>query len=279
MKIFFAGPAGLLLTFLCLGLGNSSQAQIVNIEQGRLGRDTSNHVAGHIGLDFSLFNQNAGKNQPNNYLRLALNGDLVYHSPLHTYFFLNYLNYLLVNYTDDTQRKTVAQQGYSHLRANFYQARRLSYEVFVQGQADKPRGLEWRSLAGAYLRFRLKEDQGQDIHVFMGLGAMHEHEEWENPALEQKLEVANHVKAASYLSARYKINPNVQARATAYYQTGYSRAIGAWRNRVSGDISLGVKLNKVLAFNTSFNCTYEDRPLVPVTRFVYALSNGIQVSF
>ncbi|MGV3502617.1 MAG: DUF481 domain-containing protein [Adhaeribacter sp.] len=275
----FSARLGFLITFLCLGLGYSSRAQIVNIEQGRAGRDTSNHVAGHIGLDFSLFNQNAGKNQPNNYLRLALNGDLVYHSPLHTYFFLNYLNYLLVNYTDDTQRKTVAEQGYSHLRANFYQARRLSYEVFVQGQADKPRGLEWRSLAGGYLGFRVKEELEQDIQIFLGLGAMQEHEEWENPELEQKLEVANQLKAASYLSARYKLNPNVQAKATAYYQTGYSRKIDAFRNRVSGDISLAVKLNKVLAFKTSFNCTYEDRPLVPVTKFVYALSNGILVSF
>lgn len=268
-----------LISLLSLGLVAGSRAQIVNIEQGRTGRDTSNHVAGHIGLDFSLFNQNAGRNQPNNYLRLALNGDLVYHAPLHTYFFLNYLNYLLVNYTDETQRRTVAHQGYSHLRANFYQARRLSYEVFLQGQADKARGLEWRSLAGAYLRFRVKEEQDQDIHVFVGLGAMQEHEEWENPELEQKLEVANQVKAASYLSARYKINPNVQAKATTYYQTGYSRKIAAFRNRISGDISLAVKLNKVLAFKTSFNCTYEDRPLVPVTRFVYAVSNGILVSF
>lgn len=268
-----------LISLLYVGLAGVGQAQIVNIEQGRTGRDTSNHVAGQIGLDFSLFNQNAGKNQPNNYLRLAFNGDLVYHAPLHTYFLLNYLNYLLVNYTDDTQRRTVAQQGYSHLRANFYQARRLSYEVFAQGQADKARGLEWRSLAGGYLRLRVKEEQDQDIHVFIGLGAMQEHEEWENPELEQKLEVANQVKAASYLSARYKFNPNVQAKATTYYQTGYSRKIDAFRNRVSGDISLAVKLNKVLAFRTSFNCTYEDRPVVPVTKFVYALSNGIQVSF
>ncbi len=108
---------------------------------------------------------------------------------------------------------------------------------------------------------------------------MHEHEEWENPELEQKLQISNLVKATSYVSAKINLNQNLQANAITYYQTGYSKLIQNFRNRVSGDISLAVKLNKILALKTSFNCTYEDRPIVPVTKFVYTLTNGIAVKF
>jgi Protein of unknown function, DUF481 len=275
----FLFRAGVLFTLSFFFRPAASQAQIVNIEEGRMGRDSSNHVAGQVGLDFSLYNQNAGRNQPNNYLQLTFNGDLAYHSPLHTYLLFNYYNYLLVNYNVQAQRNTVAQQGYSHLRSNLYQARRLSYELFAQAQSDKARGLEWRSLAGGYLRFRLMRQEDKNVNIFLGAGAMHEHEEWENPELAQKLEISNLVKGTSYVSARLIIRQNIQANAIAYYQVGYSERIAALRNRVSGDISLAVKLTKVLAFKTSFSCTYEDRPVVPVTRFVYTLANGLAIHF
>ena len=102
-------------------------AQIVNIEEGRMDRDSSNHFAGKVGLDFSIYNQNAGKNQPNNYLQFTFNSHSTYQSKKHTYLLINYLNYLLVNYNTKTQRNTVAQQAYSHFRINFLQARGLSY--------------------------------------------------------------------------------------------------------------------------------------------------------
>jgi Protein of unknown function, DUF481 len=275
-KYFFR--AGLLFTFLFFCLA-AAQAQIVNVEEGRTGRDSSNHVTGLIGLDFSLFNQNAGRNQPNNYLQLTFNGDIAYHTPLHTYLLLNFFDYLLVNFNVEGQRNTVAEQGYSHLRANFYQARRLSYELFAQGQVDKARGLEWRSLGGGYLRFRMMPQENKAIHVFFGAGAMHEHEEWKNPEASQQLEISNLLKWTSYVSARFNIQKHIQANAITYYQVGYSKVIDAFRNRVSGDISLTVKLNKFLALKTGFNCTYEDRPVVPVTKFVYSLSNGIAFTF
>ncbi|PIQ22835.1 MAG: hypothetical protein COW65_00920 [Cytophagales bacterium CG18_big_fil_WC_8_21_14_2_50_42_9] len=268
-----------ILFFLFIFFAVAVQAQIVNIEEGRMGRDSSNHVAGQIGLDFSLYNQNAGRNQPNNYLQLTFKGDLAYNTPKHTYLFLNYFNYLLVNFNVEAQRNTVAQQGYSHLRANLYQARRLSYELFAQAQADKARGLEWRTLEGGYLRFRLMRQENKNINVFLGAGAMHEHEEWENPELAQQLQISNLVKWTSYVSAKFNIDKNIQANAITYYQVGYSKIIAAFRNRVSGDISLAVTLNKTLSFKTSFNCTYEDRPIVPVTKFVYTLANGIAVNF
>jgi hypothetical protein len=275
----FSPQAGLLVTFLFFFFPAAGQAQIVNVEEGRIGRDSSNHVAGKVGLAFSVYNQNAGPSQPNNYLQLTFNGGLAYNTAKHTFMFLNFFDYLLVNYTVPAQRNTVAEQGYTHLRANLYQARRLSYELFAQGQVDKARGLAWRSLGGGYLRFRMMRQEDKTINVFFGAGLMQEHEEWRNPQREQGLTISNLLKWTSYASAKFIIRQNVQANAITYYQVGYSNKIEAFRNRVSGDISLAVKLNKILAFTTRFNCTYEDRPVVPVTRFVYTLSNGIAINF
>src|SRR5690606_22275340 len=213
-----------------------------------------------------------------NYLQLTLNGDVAYNSQLHTYLLLNYFNYLLVNYTDPTQRNTVARQGYSHFRVNLYRDRRLSYELFAQGQIEKARGLEFRSLAGGYLRFRLMKNY-KNVNIYLGTGLMHEHEEWENPEAENQLVVSNMLKTTNYVSARMKLQSNVEANAIVYYQTGYAKAIDDFRNRVSGEISLDVKLSKLLAFRTSFNCAYEDEPVVPVTNFVYTIRNGITVAF
>ena len=276
MQFFSLKAVGLLL--LVFAFQSVANAQIVNIEQGRSGRDSSNFFAGKFTTSFSLYNQNAGKNRPNNYLQLTLNGDVAYNSAQHTYLLLNYFNYLLVNYTDKTQRNTIAKQGYSHFRVNFHQAQRLSTELFVQAQVEKARGLEFRTLEGGYLRFRLMRNF-KNVNVYFGTGLMHEHEEWENPEAENRLVVSNLLKTTNYVSARMKLQDNVQANAIVYYQTGYARVIDDFRNRISGDISLDVKLNKVLAFRTSFNCAYEDEPVVPVTKFVYAIRNGLTVGF
>ncbi len=254
-------------------------AQIVNIEEGRMSRDSTNRFAGKAGISFSIYNQNAGKNRPNNYLQFTFNGDATYQSRQHTYLLINYFNYLLVNYDTKSQRNTVAQQGYSHGRVNWFQARRLSYELFAQIQSDKARGLDLRTLGGGYLRFRLLAQVDKKINVYLGTGLMHEHEEWENPEQFDRLQVSNLVKSTSYVSARLKARDNVEISAITYYQVGYSQLIEQFRNRVSGEISLGVNINKVLALKTKFNCTYEDQPIVPVTKFVYAIVNGIELNF
>ncbi|KAA9325393.1 DUF481 domain-containing protein [Adhaeribacter soli] len=276
MQFFSLKAVGLLV--LVFAFQNVANAQIVNIEQGRSSRDSSNFFAGKFTTSFSLYNQNAGKNRPNNYLQLSLNGDVAYNSVQHTYLLLNYYNYLLVNYSDKTQRKTIAKQGYSHFRVNLHREQRLSYEMFGQGQIEKARGLELRTLAGGYLRFRLMKNF-KDVNVYLGTGLMHEHEEWENPEAENRLVVSDMLKTTNYVSARTKLQSNVEASAIIYYQTGYAKAIDDFRNRISGDVGLDVKLGRFLAFRTSFNCAYEDEPVVPVTKFVYAIRNGLTVAF
>ncbi|MCC9168243.1 DUF481 domain-containing protein [Pontibacter harenae] len=255
----------------------TAKSQILNIERARVTNDTANYLTGKGGLDFSMFNRNAGKDNPNNYLQLTLTGDLAYISGKHSYLLLNYFNYLLVNYDNRELRNTVASTGYSHFRINFLRQRKLSYEFFVQAQADKARGLNLRTLEGGGIRLALLRNKGDNL--YFGTGLMHEHEEWENPDVEGRIDVSNLLKSTNYFSTKIKFNLNVSTDAIVYYQFGYDNSIDRFRNRVSGDVTLNVKLTNRFSLRTNFNCIYEDEPIVPVTKFVYAISNGLQVAF
>lgn len=255
----------------------TANAQILNIERSRLNQDTSHYFTGKASANFSMFNRNAGKNNPNNYLQLTFTGDVAYISGKHSYLLLNYYNYLLVNYDSREQRNTVASTGYAHARVNLYRAQKLSYELFLQAQADKARGLELRTLLGGGVRLALLREQ--DVSLYFGTGLMHEHEEWENPEADNMLVVSDLVKSTNYFSAKVKLNPHISTDGIVYYQVGYDNKIDDFRNRVSGDVSLNFKVNDRFSFKTNFNCVFEDEPIVPVTRFVYTLTNGIQVNF
>ncbi|MBC5991595.1 DUF481 domain-containing protein [Pontibacter cellulosilyticus] len=264
------------IVFVCSSY-HEANAQILNIERSRVSQDTVNYLTGKVGANFSMFNRNAGKNNPNNYLQLTFTGDLAYISGKHSYLLLNYYNYLLVNYDSRELRNTVASTGYSHLRANLHRKRKLSYELFAQAQADKARGLELRTLLGGGVRLALLREN--DFTLYFGTGVMHEHEEWEKPEQDQILVVSDLPKSTNYISAKAKLSEHISTDGIAYYQVGYDRIIDDFRNRISGDVSLNFKVNSKFSFRTNFNCVFEDEPIVPVTRFVYAISNGVQVNF
>jgi len=261
---------------VCFGLAAPVKAQILNIEKVRIEQDSSNYMTGKLGFNFSMFNRNAGKDNPNNFLQLTFNGDAAYISAKHSYLLLNYYNYLLINYDNREQRNTVASNGFTHFRVNLLRKRRLSYELFTQLQTDKARGLDIRTLAGAGVRLALLRLDKSSL--YFGTGLMHEHETWQSPEEDLTL-TSDLAKLTNYLSVRSALNNYVTIEGIAYYQTGYDKTIDAFRNRVSGDTNLLVKLNSTLSFRTGFNCTYEDKPIVPVTRFVYAITNGIQLNF
>ncbi|MBX0332033.1 DUF481 domain-containing protein [Pontibacter sp. HSC-14F20] len=269
--------------FICLLLISlfytvpKADAQILNIERSRIERDTVDFLTGKAGLNFSMFNRNAGRDNPNNFLQLTFNGDLAYISKKHTYLFLNYYNYLLVNYDSRELRNTVASNGYSHFRVNLMSRHKLSYELFTQYQADMARGLERRILTGGGVRWLLFRTD--NTSWFAGSGLMHEHESWKDPEQEGVTRVSDLLKSSNYISLRSKLSEQVETNNIAYFQTGYDPEISRFRNRISGDLGLTVKLIGRVSMRTNFNFTYEDRPIVPVTRFIYAITNGLQVDF
>ncbi|QCR22192.1 DUF481 domain-containing protein [Pontibacter sp. SGAir0037] len=276
-KFTIALPRTFLFTILFILLSTTVKSQILNIERARISKDTTHYWTGKGGVDFSMFNRNAGKDNPNNYLSLTLNADIAYISKYHAYMLFNNLNYVLINYTSREERNTVANNGFTHFRVNLWHRRKLTYELYTQYQYDDARGLNMRLLNGGGVRYTLRHTD--KVSFFVGSGFMWEREEWRDPEVEGLVRVSDLPKSSNYFSARAKFSEAVGLNSIVYFQTGYDHLIDAFRNRVSGDVSLNTQLSKHLTMRTGFNCTFENRPIVPVTNFIYSITNGIQVSF
>lgn len=270
-KIKFAACQKVIFTTLLIIAAHSSFGQILNVEKSRIKEDSSNYFTGNLGFSFSLFNRDAGEDQPNNFLGLSANADLAYFSELHSYQTINILNYTAA------QDKAVIRTGYSHFRINLMRLQRLSYELFTQYQYDLGRGLETRWLGGGGLRLNIVKKE--NFSLTSGTGIMYEIEEWESPGEDDRIIESNLLKSTNYISTRVKVNEHVDFNTITYYQTGHDDEISAFRHRISADANINVKLTDKLALRTTFNCTYENRPIVPITKFIYAITNGIQVNF
>lgn len=276
-KISQFSRSGIFFMLFILSWAISAEGQILNIERARVSRDTVNYWTGRGSIDFSMFNRNAGRNNPNNYLSLTGKADVAYISQRHAYMLFNNLNYVLINYTSREERNAVANNGFSHFRVNLLHRRKLSYELFTQYQYDDARGLNTRLLNGGGLRIALL--RSEDVSLYLGSGLMWEHESWRDPEVEGRVRLSDMAKSSNYFSTTAKISESVNLNAIVYFQTGYDHPVSSFRHRVSGDMAITAKITKILSLRTGFNCTYENQPIVPVTKFIYSVTNGIEVSF
>ena len=247
------------------------QAQILNVEEARADSDTLKNFTGSLTFDFILNNRSASRQEKVQYFGLELNSDLAYFSKKHVYMLLSNLEYNSV--TGDP----IIRTGYSHFRINFIREQDISYESFAQIQFDLGRGLNFRSLAGAGLRFSLVDQD--KISLYTGTGIMYEHESWENPFIENLNVNRNIWKSTNYLSTVYNISKAADLNFITYYQVGYDQVSEVFRHRVSLDTELVFRISKVMAFSTSFAWAYENRPVVPIVKYLYVLENGIKINF
>ncbi len=267
LAVRFSLPTFIIILFI----GSGSQAQILNVEKSRIKEDSSNYFIGNIGVNFTLHNRDADEDNPSNFIGLSGNGNIAYMAEKHSYILINFINYTVV------QNDPIVQTGYSHFRVNLFRRARASNELFTQYQYDLGRGLESRWLIGTGLRINLVKSENTD--VVLGPGVMYEYEKWENPEEGQPDREAELYKSTNYVSIRQNVNDYIEFNAIAYYQTGYDKSIENFRHRISGDFNLSIDITNKLALVTTFTCTFENRPIVPVKKFIYTVTNGLAYSF
>jgi len=107
---------------------------------------------------------------------------------------------------------------------------------------------------------------------------MYEYENWRTPVTEINVDI-NLWKSANYISTRIEFTENIEFNAVAYYQVGYDNQVNEFRHRINGDANLLFKISEVLSLNLSFMGSYENLPVVPITRFIYSYTNGLQLRF
>ncbi len=251
---------------------NPILGQILNVEKSKIPRDSTQYFVTNSALNISVFNRSAAADAPVRFFALNANAEVGYFSKKHSYQWINFLDYLVINENPFTSF------GYSHFRANFLRNQRISGELFTQAQYDLWRGLKWRTLIGGGLRLKIINQENTSLTL--GSGLLYENELWEVPnSEEEELIRVNALKSSSYITFRADLKEYLSFNTINYYQIGRDDVFKKMRQRWSIDANLNVQLTTRFNFKVSFSAAYENRPIVPITKFIYSLSNGVQYRF
>jgi uncharacterized protein DUF481 len=174
----------------------------------------------------------------------------------------------------------ILDAGYIHLRYRHNYKNKIQLEPFFQYQWDSERGLMYRILGGANLRYNLWKGDRFDFNA--GVGLMNETEKWDYAAVDSSKVpsnttpiLVNHLKINSYLRFDWKPNSNNDITFHVFFQTRPDR----FEPRVAPHVQWDIKTGKHFAFSISFSCLYDTAPVVPIDKFYYTLMNGIVVKW
>ncbi|MGY6522234.1 MAG: DUF481 domain-containing protein [Mongoliitalea sp.] len=249
---------------------NQVSGQILNIERYRLQKDsTKNFIAKATG-GLNVFNRSASVEDPVNLFGYNLDINSLYQPGKHAFIFVTKFDYLRINDSD------FLNFGLVHGRVVFNRDSKSHVEAYTQYSFDNFRGLAPRWIIGGTWRNRLINTTKSTFVI--GIGALKEWETWQHPVNEEFINV-NFIKSANYLSLRQSINDFVDLNTVIYFQTGYDSDISSLRNRLSGNINLNTKITELFSFTNSFEFSYEDNPIVPITPFIFNFRTGISFDF
>ncbi len=258
-----------LFAFLLCGL--TGFGQILNIEKARLDSlDKSHPYRISFESKFNFYNRSGGEGEQAKFASFSNDLNAVLAPGKTSYVVLGNLAYT------ENNGSTILNNGYLHLRTNFNYQKTWSKEVYGQLQYDNFRGLTQRYLLGGGVRWKALKNRKFDL--ILGTGPMFEREDWKIPDSEDIEDVA-FLKLSSYFIVRWDIVKNVNFNTIFYYQVGYDQRINAARNRISSTTNFNFKISKHLSFTTSIAMAYEDKPIIPITRFIYSVENGLKLEF
>lgn len=216
----------------------------------------------------NVYNRSAAADAPVNLFGYTLDVNALYYPGKHAYILMSKFDYLRINESD------FLNFGFVHGRVNFFRQEPVNYEFYAQYSFDNFRGLDPRLLLGGGVRFALLNEG--PLTAVLGTGLLYEHERWRHPYSGEQVAV-NLLKNSTYLSFRATVNELLDLNTVVYYQTGYDGSISRLRNRVNASIVLNTRLSRRFSLNNSFDISYEDRPIVPITRTIYAFRTGFSV--
>lgn len=261
----------LLLLTVCMQFTSFfASAQILNLEKYRVEGDSLKNYALNFTGSFTINNRSAAADNPVNLYGYNFSLHGVYMPKRHAYIFIAHRNFLQIN------DNPFINFGYVHGRINFFRKNRLNFEIFAQVSDDNFRGLKPRAITGGALRYKIVDNDSTEL--IFGNGLFYEFERWQHP-IDETINDIFLLKYTTNLVFRHNFTKNLFVNGVIYYQTGYDRQIEKFRNRYSGTLNLNTKITRRLNFTNHFDFSYEDRPIVPITRFIFTYRFGIGIDF
>lgn len=254
-----------------IALSIKVNGQILNIEKVRLD-SLSKEKPFKLKLEanFDFYNRSATEDERAEFTELGTDISAAYAPGDHFHMLIGEISYV------ENNDSKILNNGNLHVRNTFNYKKKVTPEAFVQGQYDEFRGLAKRYVAGVALRWLVFREK--KFMLRLGAGPMYEYEQWRVPESDEMVEV-DFFKLSSNLIIRWSIGTHVDFNTVFYYQIGYDESISSARNRISNNSNLNFKINDTFGFKTGLNFAYEDRPIVPITKFIYSFENGIFLNF
>jgi hypothetical protein len=262
---------GRFLLLVALHVSVLTGAQILKVDKGSLLLDSAKVLIGNVALNFDVHNKSATSEEEITFVGLKGSSDLVYLSEKHAYISINTIQYF------KSTGGPLTSNGYSHFRVNFLRMRKLSYETYAQVQYDDGRSMPFRFLYGGGIRLRLKESKKISAHA--GIGIMNELERWKNISTDNSIIQKQILKTSDYIGATLQLTDYASIMLTLFYQGGYDNQDNVFRNRVSSDFQLKIKMTDKISFLASCTLQFEDQPIIPIRKLVYSVHNGLIWSF
>jgi len=246
-------------------------SQILRVDHKEFGEDTLRGWMGDIELDFLFNNMKSTQLNKSNYIGLKLISNLSYFSTLHQYYFKNELRYFTADGSDFMNR------GYSYFRTSLFRKSKIHPEGVLQIQFDNIRKMDFRGLGMLGVTYIILSNAKHEIDT--GLGGMYEYEEWIDFTNEDKIVSKGLFKSSMYIGWYTSIKNQVYFSFLQYYQVGYDQEDLIFRHRLNTGIEMASKFTEKIhwTFKTSIN--YESDPIVPVSPFLYEVSNGLRFIF
>ena len=242
-------------------------AQVLNIEKERLEQDSLKPWKVKIGVNLQFYNRTAGENDTNKKTEVEIDYSSIYEPGHHAYILIAEIDFERAN------EQGLMEFGFIHGRINWLKNRKMSYETFGQISYDGTRGLNFRGLGGGGLRFEIENNE--KFEMYFAPGIMYETEHWQHP-YEDITVHSNIIKSTNYAAIHWSLNEFLNLNNTFYYQTGVFE--DKLRNRFSNWLVLNTKITDKISLNNSLILNYEDKPIVPITKFIYTLKTGIAIN-
>lgn len=242
---------------LLLGFFTPATAQIVNIENKRLGGEDG--WGGSLDM-FVNFTKNTKE-----LWQIGSKGAVQFQSRKHTSLFL--VDYSL-NKADNAD---FLNKGYTHFRYNydFGDKQFWSAEAFGQAQFNKIQKIDIRVLSGAGLRLNLVDKDSLSFQL--GSVAMYEYERLTINEI-----VENKYRSSTYLSFDIQPTATFGFNTIVYYQPRFDDFSDY---RISNESTMYLKIASFITFKLIYNLSFDSRPPDGVPDTIYSLKNALSFRF
>jgi Protein of unknown function, DUF481 len=237
------------------------KSQIVNIEDKRIRLGDSITFKGFVDLGFNVF-----KNDKT--LMTAKATGQIEKLAFKKHFFLFIGGYNFAK----AEGQNFLNDGFLHLRYNYWIQRSLVLEIFTQAQYNERTNILFRGLVGSGLRFKFKS--AEKNRFYLGLAYMFEQNQYNRDLIPDQ----NNHRLSSYFSYNLSLTNNSRFIHTTYFQPLLNNFSN---NRVSSDATLLFNFTKHLVFRASFNTSYDNDARLPesIPDLIYTWTNGLRWDF